>query len=70
MSLCQKAVTLRRRFKSVLTKSRAPTCAQGKHKHRRGNAVTSPVNAMGSHRTPGDGVHFEHAQNKRRRSVL
>ena len=33
------------------------------------NAVASPVDAVGSHRAPSDGVHFEHAQNKRRRSL-
>ena len=30
----------------------------------------SPVNAMRSHRTPGDGAHFVHAQNKRRGNAV
>ena len=29
-----------------------------------------PVEAVGSHRTPNDDAHFEHAQNKRRVSSL
>ena len=33
-------------------------------RQRHGNVVASPVNAVGSHRTPGDGVHFVHATNK------
>ena len=37
-------------------------------KHLHSNAVVSPVNAVGSHRTPSDGAHFGHAQNKRRGS--
>ena len=41
-----------------------PTCAPWKCKHSRGNAVGSPVNAVQSHRTPDEGSHFMHAQNK------
>ena len=37
-------------------------------KHLHSNTVVSPVNAVGSHRTPSDGAHFGHAQNKRRGS--
>ena len=35
-----------------------------------GNAVASPLNTVGSHRTPSDGAHFEYAKNKRRRSAI
>ena len=43
-------------------------------KHRRSNTVAScvasPVDAVGSHRTPSDVAHFEHAQNKRCRPLV
>ena len=32
--------------------------------------MASPLDAVGSHRTPSDGAHFEHTQNKHRRSVF
>ena len=47
-------------------KCRSPRCAQYDRKHLRSNAVASPVDVVGSHRTPTDVAHFEHAQNKRR----
>ena len=37
---------------------------------RGGNAVGSPLDTMGSPRTPSDGVHFEYAQNKCRHSAI
>ena len=51
-------------------KCRTPRCAQYERKHHRSNAVASPLDAVGSHRTPSDGAHFEHTQNKHRRSVF
>ena len=36
----------------------------------RSNAVASPLDAVGSHRTPSDGAHFEHTQNKHRHSAF
>ena len=49
---------------------RSPRCGQYKGKHLCNNAVSSPVDAVGSHRTPPDSAQFEHAQNKRCGSVL
>ena len=49
---------------------RSPSCEQYKGKHLCSNAVASPVDAVGSHRTPLDSAQFEHAQNKRCGSVL
>ena len=43
---------------------------QSTPRQRRGNVVESPLNAVRSHRSPGDGAHFEHAQNKRRGNVV
>ena len=43
---------------------------QYERKHHRSNAVASPLDAVGSHRTPSDGAHFEHTQNKHRRSAF
>ena len=51
-------------------KCRTPRCAQYERKHHRSNAVASPLDAVGSHRTPSDGAHFEHTQNKHRRSAF
>ena len=51
-------------------KCRTPRCAQYERMHHRSNAVASPLDAVGSHRTPSDGAHFEHTQNKHRRSVF
>ena len=41
-------------------------CAQYERMHHRSNAVASPLDAVGSHRTQSDGAHFEHTQNKHR----
>ena len=38
--------------------------------HHRSNAVASPWDAVGSHRTPSDGAHFEYTQNKHRHPVF
>ena len=57
-----RAVTPGRRAHGFLEKFRMPTCAPWKRKQRRGITVASPVNAVGSYRTPGN---FVHAQNKR-----
>ena len=51
-------------------KCRTPRCAQYERKHHRSNAVASPLDAVGSHRTPSDGAQFEHTQNKHRRSAF
>ena len=45
-------------------KSGMPRCAQYDGKHRRSNAVASPIDTVRSHRTQNDGTHFEYAQNK------
>ena len=50
-------------------KCRTPSCAHYERKHHRSNAVASPVD-VGLHRTPINGTHFEHTQNKRRCSAF
>ena len=67
---CHTRAAFSRRFHGVLEKCGTPRCAQYDRKHRRSNAVASPLDAVGSHRTPSDGAHFEHAKNKRRRSAI
>ena len=44
--------------------------AQYERKHHRSNAVASPLDMVGSHRTPSDGANFEHTQNKHRHSAF
>ena len=51
-------------------KCRTPRCAQYERMHHHSNAVASPLDAVGSHRTPSDGAHFEHTQNKHRHSAF
>ena len=60
-------VTPERRSHCDLEKCKTPRCTQYDRKHRCTNAVALPVDAVGSQRTPSDGAHFEHAQNKRHR---
>ena len=62
---CKVAVTSGWRPHGVLIQSRTSTWEEWKRKQRLVNAVALPVNAVWSHRTPGDDAHFEHAQNKR-----
>ena len=43
--------------------------SQPSPQQRGGNAVASPLDTVGSHRTPSDGTHFEYAQNSRRSAI-
>ena len=59
-----------RRLHGVQEKLRTPRCAQWDLLERRGVAVASPLDALGSPRTPCHGAHFVHAQSARRGSVF
>ena len=67
---CHTRAAFSRGSHGVKEKSRTPRCVQYNRKHRRSNAVASPVDVVGSHRMWSDSTHFEHAQNKRRRSAF
>ena len=64
LNSCHIRAVFSRRSLGVKEKCRSPRCVQYDHKHLRSNAVVSPVNAVGSQRTPTDDALFEHALKK------
>ena len=68
--MCHTRVASSRRLHGVQEKLRTPRCAQWDLLERWGIAVASPLDAVGSPRTPYHGAHFMHAQSARRGSAF
>ena len=70
LSPCHTRVASSRRLHGVQEKLRTPSCAQWDLLECQGIAVASPLDAVGSPRTPCHGAHFVHAQSARRGSAF
>ena len=69
-SPCHTRVASSRRLHGVQEKPTTPRCAQWDLLERRGIAVASPLDAVGSPTTPCHGAQFVHAQSARRGSAF
>ena len=70
LSPCHTRVASSRWLHGVQEKLRTPRCAQWDLLEHRGIAVASPLDAVGSPRTPCHGAHFVHARSARRCSAF
>ena len=70
LNCCHTRVASSRSPHGVHEKCRTPRCTPYGLLERRSISVASPLDAVGSPRSPCDGVHFVHAQSTRRGTAL